>query len=197
MVDGNESQQTPEAPESNVITRRDSDESHEEMGALREMRNMLSFLEIENDRLKKQVDIVTAELEGLNISISAAKKDLSAYSIKKVEATGNISVLRSEKERLVTEINRLHLQNKTINKETELSTHLMDNLADELGHLTSERKVAVKRLTDIQSGLHRLSADKDIKVPKLKEYDSVLRQIYRAFKETQNRIEVSMLLRQK
>ncbi len=194
MVDGNESQETTE---SDVIESGNSDDSHEEMGALREMRNMVSFLEAENDTLKKQVDTLVAELEGLNISISAARKDLSSYSVKKVEATGNISVLRSERDRLVTEINQLHLQNKTINKETELSTHLLDNLQNELGHLTSERDVALKRLTDVQSGLHRISADKDIKVPRLKEYDSVLKQIYRSFKETQNRIEVSMLLRQK
>ena len=122
---------------------------------------------------------------------------MSSYSTKKVDAGGNIDLLKSERDRLVSEINRLHLQNKTISKEIELSSHLWENMADELDHLMEEKAVVIKRLNDVQSGLHKLSADKEVRIPKLKEYDSVLKEIYRTFKETQNRIEVAMLLRQK
>ncbi len=172
-------------------------DSQEDTSALRELENMHAFLVSENDRLKEQVDLLTAELEGLNISISAAKKDLGSYTTRKLDATGNVDLLKSERDRLVSEINRLHLQNKTINQEIELSSHLWENMADELDFLLEEKAVVVRRLNDVQSGLHRLSKDKETKLPRLKEYDSVLKEIYRTFKDAQNRIEVSMLLKQK
>ena len=95
------------------------------------------------------------------------------------------------------ETNELHLEVKAAKEDEETSAKLIDTLKDELHDIKTQRAVVIKRLNDIKSGIERISGDKELRIPHLKGYESVLKQIYTAFKETQNRMEVSLMLRQK
>jgi hypothetical protein len=97
----------------------------------------------------------------------------------------------------MAEANNLHLQIKATREDQESSSNLKDSLKDELNDIQGEKTMVIKRLNDIKTGLEKISGDKDVKLPHLKGYDSVLKQTYNVFKETQNRMEVSLMLRQK
>ncbi len=97
----------------------------------------------------------------------------------------------------MAEANNLHLQLKAATEDEEASSNLRMSMQDELSNIEAEKGIVIKRLNDIKAGLQRISGDQDVKLPHLKGYDSVLKQTYNVFKETQNRMEVSLMLRQK
>ena len=103
----------------------------------------------------------------------------------------------SKKDLLIQEINELHLKIKAAKEDDNTIAKLIDTQKDELHDIMAQKTVVTKRLNDIQTGIKKISRDKELRVPHLKEYDSVLKQLYTVFKEAQNRMEVSFILRQK
>ena len=73
----------------------------------------------------------------------------------------------------------------------------MDKMQEELGEIEQQKAIVIKRFQDIRSGLHQISSDKENKLPHLKWYDSILKQIHNTFRETQNRMEFAMLMKRK
>ena len=169
----------------------------DELRELRELENMKTFLEVENGRLKSQIEFLTGQLEGINIAISSTEASLVSFENRIKKSSKNIEKLESKMDLLMAEMNNLHLQIKAARGDEESTSNLKDRLKDELNDIMTQRAVVIKRLNDIRSGIHRISSDKELRAPHLKGYDSVLKQIYTAFKETQNRMEVSLVLRQK
>lgn len=173
------------------------DELVDGLRALRELENRKRFFEVENGRLRTQIEALTGELDGINISISAAREYVDSYEERRKKCDENIEKLKSKRDLLMRETNELHLEVKAAKEDEETSAKLIDTLKDELHDIKTQRAVVIKRLNDIKSGIERISGDKELRVPHLKGYESVLKQIYTAFKETQNRMEVSLMLRQK
>jgi len=169
----------------------------DELRELRELENMKTFLEVENGRLKSQIEFLTGQLEGINIAISSTEASLVSFENRIKKSSKNIEKLESKMDLLMAEMNNLHLQIKAARGDEESTSNLKDRLKDELNDIMTQRAVVIKRLNDIRSGIHRISSDKELRAPHLKGYDSVLKQIHTAFKETQNRMEVSLVLRQK
>ena len=169
----------------------------DELRELRELENMKTFLEVENGKLKTQIELLTGQLEGLNIAISSTEASLVSLEKRVKRSSKNVEDLESKRDLLMAEANNLHLQIKATREDQESSSNLKDSLKDELHDIQGEKTMVIKRLNDIKTGLEKISGDKDVKLPHLKGYDSVLKQTYNVFKETQNRMEVSLMLRQK
>lgn len=169
----------------------------DELRELRELENMKTFLEVENGKLKSQIELLTGQLEGINIAISSTEASLVSLEKRVKRSSKNVEDLESKRDLLMAEANNLHLQIKATREDQESSSNLKDSLKDELHDIQGEKTMVIKRLNDIKTGLEKISGDKDVKLPHLKGYDSVLKQTYNVFKETQNRMEVSLMLRQK
>ena len=169
----------------------------DELRELRELENMKTFLEVENGKLKTQIELLTGQLEGINIAISSTETSLVSLEKRVKRSSKNVGDLESKRDLLMAEANNLHLQIKATREDQESSSNLKDSLKDELNDIQGEKTMVIKRLNDIKTGLEKISGDKDVKLPHLKGYDSVLKQTYNVFKETQNRMEVSLMLRQK
>ena len=169
----------------------------DELRELRELENMKTFLEVENGKLKTQIELLTGQLEGINIAISSTEASLVSLEKRVKRSSKNVEDLESKRDLLMAEANNLHLQIKATREDQESSSNLKDSLKDELHDIQGEKTMVIKRLNDIKTGLEKISGDKDVKLPHLKGYDSVLKQTYNVFKETQNRMEVSLMLRQK
>lgn len=169
----------------------------DELRAMRELENQKRFLEAENGRFRTQIDALTGELEGIGISIGAAREYIHSYEKSRKKCNDDIEKLKSKKDPLIQEINELYLEIKAAKEDDDTIAKLIDTQKDELHDIKAQKTIVTKRLNDIQSGIEKISSDKEFRVPHLKEYASVLKQLSIAFKEAQNRMEVSFLLRQK
>ncbi len=169
----------------------------DELRELRELENMKTFLEVENGRLKTQIELLTGQLEGINIAISSTEASLVSLEKRVKRSSKNVEELESKRDLLMAEANNLHLQIKATREDQESSSNLKDSLKDELNDIQGEKAMVIKRLNDIKTGLQKISSDRDVKLPHLKGYESVLKQTCNVFKEVQNRMEVSLMLRQK
>ena len=186
-----------ETDEKLTVDERGYKELVDEIRALKELENMKRFLDSENERLKSQIDALVGEHEGIGISISTAEEYMASYKKSREKCHNDIEKLKAKKDLLVQEINELHLKIKAAREDDESITKLIDTQNDELRDIKSQKGLVGKRLRDIQIGIEKISNEKDLKIPHLKEYDSVLKQLCTAFVEAQNRMEVSFMLRQK
>jgi len=105
--------------------------------------------------------------------------------------------LSAKRDLLMSEIDDLHLKIKVAKQDEEMSMRLIKTLTDDLLDIMTQKGIVNKKLDDIQSGIHKISSEKDLRVPQLKKYDSLLKDIRTRLMETQNRMEVSLMLRQK
>jgi chromosome segregation ATPase len=176
---------------------RDYEELVAELRAFRELENMKRFLEAENGRLRAQIEALTGELGGIRIALTAAKANTESYERRRKKCDEDVEKLKSKRDILISEIDDLRLKTKTAKEDEEASSKLRDALKGQLYDTETEKEILIKRLNDIRTGIHRISRDRELRIPHLKRYDSVLKQIYTSFKETQNRMEVSLMLKQK
>jgi len=192
-----DAKEVKDSPEQRNMEDEEYEEFLDELRELRELENIKTFLEVENGKLKSQIELLTGELEGINIAISSTEASLVSFEKRAKRSSKNIEDLESKKDLLTAEMNNLHLQIKAAREDEESTSDLKDSLKDELNDIKGEKTVVIKRLNDIRTGLQKISSDRDVKLPHLKGYYSVLKQIYTEFKETQNRMEASLVLRQK
>ena len=185
------------AGEKMTTTNEEYGEILNELREFRELENMKAFLQKENAELKGQIEFLTGELEGTNIAISTAKADMVSCATRTKKSSENIDELESKRDILIAEINDFRLQIKAVGEDEESSSMLEDSLQNELNDILGEKAVVTKRFDDIKTGLQKISGDKAVKLPHLKGYDSALKQIRNVFQETQNRMEVSLMLRLK
>lgn len=167
----------------------------DELRELHEFQNTKTFLEAENNRLKNEIENLMAELEGINIAISSAKAYLVSYENRSKKCSENIEKLKPKKDILTAEISNLRVKVKAAREDEESTSNLTDMLKDELNEIEGEKTVVMKRLNDIRTGLQEISSDRDVKLPHLKWCDGILKQIHNVFMETQNRMEVSLILK--
>jgi len=186
-----------DSPEQSRIDAAMYDEMADELREFRELENMQAFLLMENGRLKSRIESLSGELEGINVAVSLVEADLALYDTRITECSENIETLEHRRNELVEEISSLHLQIKAASEDEESSANLELSLSDELAEIKGERAVVIKRLNDIKTGLQRISSHKAVTLPHLKGYKTTLKQIHNIFKESQNRMEVSLMLRRK
>lgn len=176
-------------------------EEHEEivdeLREFRELEKMKIFLGAENERLKNQIEMLTGELEGINMAMSSAEAYLVSCENRRKKCSNNIERLKSKRDLLTAEISNLHLKIKAAREDEQSSLNVRERLKDELHDIKGEKALVIKRLNDIKTGLEQISSDRDLKLPDLKSYDGILKQICNVFVETQNRMEVSLILRKR
>jgi chromosome segregation ATPase len=192
-----DAKEVKDSPEKRNMDDEEYEHIVDELRELRELENMKTFLEVENGRLKTQIELLTGQLEGINIAISSTEASLVSLEKRVKRSSKNVEELESKRDLLMAEANNLHLQIKATREDQESSSNLKDSLKDELNDIQGEKTMVIKRLNDIKTGLEKISSDRDVKLPHLKGYESVLKQTRNVFKETQNRMEVSLMLRQK
>ena len=190
-----DAEEVKDSPEQRNMDDEEYEHIVDELRELRELENMKTFLEVENGKLKSQIELLTGQLEGINIAISSTEASLELFEKKRKRSSKNIEDLESKRDLLTAEANNLHLQIKAATEDQESSSDLKDSLKDELNDIEGEKTMLMKRLNDIRTGLQRISSDRDVKLPHLKGYESVLKQTCNVFKEIQNRMEVSLVLR--
>lgn len=169
----------------------------DDLRELHELENMKAFLEEENGRLKNSLDSLTGELEGLNIAITSAEMEALARENEIKRCLKNIEDLKLKTSRMTGEISEFHLRIKVGEEDVESSSNLQEALENKLDDTVREKAILIKRLNDMTAGLRTISDEKSVKLPHLKQYHSVLKQVHNVFKETQNKMDVSMILRQR
>lgn len=169
----------------------------DELREFHELENMRIFLGVENDRLKRQIESLTSELEGIDVAMSSSKDYLASYEQRKKEYSHNIEKAAAKEEMLADEVSSLHYQIKAIREDIETTSKLEESFRSELNDINGEKAVVLKRLNDITAGLQRISREKEYRLPHLRWYDGTLKQVYNVFMEAQNRMEVSQIMRKK
>jgi chromosome segregation ATPase len=177
------------------IVEEEYEEAEDELLELHELENMKRFLEGENEKYKGEVSTLAQELEGINVTIAATQGSIESYEGQIEKYVQNIGPLEVRKESSIADINQVKLKIHAAREDEEYSLILKDTLTDELDQIKSEKAIIIDRLGDIERGIDQISHDRQSKLPHLKEYDVVLRQICNILKGTQNRIEVSLTLK--
>jgi hypothetical protein len=65
-------------------------------------------------------------------------------------------------------------------------------LEGELTDIINEKAIVIKKLRDMERGVHMVEDLKSRKMPHIKEYDMVLRQLSKVFREVENNMDVSI-----
>jgi len=182
-------------PEDAAMGEEEYEKIVDELRGFNEFQNTKTFLEAENSRLKNEIDAMTAELEGISIAMSSVEAYMVSYGSRTRKCVENIEKTGPKRDVLTAEISDLRLKVKAATKDVESTLNLTNMLKDELNQIEAEKKIVAKRLDDINIGLQQISSDKDVKFPHLKRYDGMFKQIHNVFMETQNRMEVSLMLK--
>ena len=78
------------AGEKVTMTDDEHDEILNELREFRELENMKVFLQTENAELKSEIEFLTGELEGINIAVTTAEKDMASSEVKTKKCSKSI-----------------------------------------------------------------------------------------------------------
>ena len=160
-----------------------------------ELRKLKHFWEEEDTRLTREIDILSGEYEGIEIAISSAKSHIHSFKKRKNECQKNVESLKLRKDELIREIDKLHFEIKNVSEEEKSNLILNESLNRELTSILEEKSRVLKRLDIVKNGIETISQDKNRRLPNLAGCDSVLKQVYNVLRETQDRMEVSAILK--
>lgn len=170
-------------------------ESIEELRALHELNNMCRLLREENDDYREQIIAITAELEGINVSIAESEEYIGSYDEKKEISLENITSLSKLRNTMTEELNRLQLRIKAVANDVETSMVMQETLQEEFYSIQAEKEILIARIKDVESGILELKQQKQHKLPRAREHDEIYNRIYKVFKEAENRMEVTVQFR--
>lgn len=167
---------------------------------LREYRDLAKakrFLKAENAKLRDRIDELQRESESITISISSTEAYLASYEKKRRSCLRDLRKFSAKRETLIREIDQLHLKIKVAQQDEEVSARLIETLKDELRDIKSRKEILIRKLDDIQSGIQNIFNARKLRIPRLRTYDSALKDLHKTLLETQNRMDISLMLRQK
>ncbi|MCJ7595271.1 MAG: hypothetical protein MUO52_10935, partial [Desulfobacterales bacterium] len=120
-----------------------------------------------------------------------------SYEKRQKNCDEDLKNLGDKRDLLMREIDDFYLKIKVAKQDEEISARLIESLRNELHDIKRQKGIIYKKLYDIQTGIQEISTKKDLRVPQLKKYDSLLKEIHVTLMETQSRMEVFLMLRQK
>jgi chromosome segregation ATPase len=169
----------------------------EELMALRELEGLKRFLKVENLKLKNQVEMCAGELAGIAISMSEVETTMDSYEAETKKCETDEEIIKLKKDALIQDISEHHLKIKVAKEDDASCARLIEALKDDLVDVIAQKEEAIKRLKDIKAGIQRIDSDKNLRMPRLRGYDSVLKQLHTTFRGSQDRMEISRMLKQK
>lgn len=172
-------------------------ELQDEFAELRELRRTRSLLRAENERLKHTLDLLPDELKGLDLTAKATQENIDFYDRRRGKSVQNVAQLVAKREALEQEVTHMHLKIKAADIEARASVRVNETLDDDLAEIMRQKKNVSRRLKDIQLGLGEISDNRQRRLPHLRWYDTALKQIRSTFVETQNKMEVALLMKRK
>ncbi|MBF0467388.1 MAG: hypothetical protein HQK61_00645 [Desulfamplus sp.] len=162
---------------------------------IEELKKIKLFLDEEDIRLARETEILSGELEGIDIALSSANTHILSFEKRKKECRKNIELLQNKKEEMIKELDKLHLKMRALKAEEKSSAAIDKNLRSELNAINSEKSRVVKRLDIVKAGIRAIAKDQTERLPNLEGCDSILKQVYNVLRETQDRMEVSVLMK--
>lgn len=162
---------------------------------IREINNTKEFLLAQNKELKEKRESLSSELGGMEIVIASMKKDIASARQRTEASLEGIEDLRGRQEELIEEINSSKKNLKAIMEDNNRCLIMKEHLVVEFESISHEKIIIFKKLKDIEEGIKRITGKKNAyKVPYLRAYDALLKRVYRAFKEAEDRMDVSLKL---
>ncbi|MBF0564247.1 MAG: hypothetical protein HQK89_03295 [Nitrospirae bacterium] len=159
---------------------------------LQQMRNAKAQLVPEKEKLKTRVDRLKSELIGMDVVISSTEKDIEANE-SRINDFGNSLRNQDEmKERLLDEINLLQLNIRTVTDDINNCLAIEAHLDRDLLDISGERTLIVNKLKKMEEGVKSVVMEKMHKLPHLKQYNSLLKKVQKAFKEVENKMDVTL-----
>ncbi len=170
------------------------EEVHELIDELKKLAQSKEELVKDNVVLKEKLRTLTGEADGLDVIIKRSKEEL-----QRVESTvegygGAIAGLQSKKERLIEEINRYKGNIKIVEEDLQNTAGVKTHLMDELAQARDDKEIVVTRFREIQNVMNSIERKKKLIMPKFSEYDVVLKQIHKAFKEVESKVSLSKIV---
>ena len=159
---------------------------------VRELRDKKYFLENENRKLRSELEKLKAELSGADMVISSMMTQIQASRARIEGFPESLRQLEAKKDGLIGEINRCQSSMKTATKNIKNFLTMRGKLEGELTDIINEKAIVIKKLRDMERGVHMVEDLKSSKMPHIKEYDMVLRQLSKVFREVENNMDVSI-----
>ncbi len=169
------------------------EEIKEIFSEIREISNTREFLAAQNRELKEKEASLSSELEGMEIVTDSMKKDIESAMLRTEGSLESIKDLEVRQEQLIEEINSMKKSIKALTEDDNRCLIMKEHLVVEFESISHEKVIIFKKLKGIEEGIRRITSKKNAyKVPYLRAYDALLKRVYRAFKEAEDRMDVSL-----
>lgn len=145
--------------------------------------------------LNQKKELVEEELSSMDRSINLVQASIEENESRKTELIEQVEILQADHEKLISDINHIQSLNKATSIDLENSQHVIDTLTNELEEFESERSIAMERIQMLRNAIQSIAYEKNRKLPKLKHYEGMLKRAYAVFQETENRMELSLKLK--
>ncbi|MBF0507266.1 MAG: hypothetical protein HQL09_10585 [Nitrospirae bacterium] len=159
---------------------------------VRELRDKKYFLENENRNLRVELETLSTSLSGADMAISSLMSEIQAAKDRIEGFPESLQELEAKKEGLIVEINRCQSGMKTATKNIKNFLTMRGKLEGELTDIINEKAIVLKKLRAMERGVNMVEDQKARKMPHIKEYDTVLRQLSRVFREVENNMDLSI-----
>ncbi|HIJ60886.1 MAG TPA: hypothetical protein HPP56_09815 [Nitrospirae bacterium] len=167
-------------------------EIKELVNELKELRARKQQLINDNAKLLNRLDTIKSEIEGAKLVAQTMTREIELTKEKIENYPKELDSLEVKKEELIEDINRCQVSMKTATRNIKNFLNMRSHLEDELLSIINEKAVFIKKLKDVETGVNILAEQRQQKAPEIKQYDMVLRQLSRVFKEAENKIDVSI-----
>ncbi len=154
-------------------------------------------LKQENAFKKEMIQMLSADMENVTRSILNTSKSIELYETKKEEYFDIIQQLKTENDSLIARISQIKQNTKSLNSDEESTLLLMDTLLEDYQGLMSDKADLIKRITTLHGVIEKLNSERKEKVPKLKEYNTLLKNAFYELQETENSMDISLKLWQR
>ncbi len=162
---------------------------------IRDIRNTKDFLDTQNKELKARKSTLTSELDGIELVTASMSRDIEDARQRTEAALGNLKSLNDRRDELINSINSMKKSVKRLEEDNSRCQVMRDHLIVEFESISHEKAIIFKKLKGIEDGVKQMTGKKNAyNVPYLRSFDSLLKRVYRAFKEAEDRMDISLKL---
>ncbi len=141
--------------------------------------------------------MVSADIAKVEYSILNTGKDIELYETSEEEYLDKIQKLKTENDSLIARISQIKQNIKSLKSDEESTLLLMETLLEEYQGLMNDKTDLIKRIMTLHDVIENLNCERKEKVPKLKKYDTLLKNAFYELQETENSMDLSLKLWQR